>query len=105
MSPAWEHRFAATEHVIVGPGTLARLAEECSARGYTRVVVVTGRTLRERTPVPRAPGGHVDLYRAVVRWVLDGGPPPVDPADAARTARVLDAAQVSAAERRVVLLD
>ncbi|MEZ0448574.1 Gfo/Idh/MocA family protein [Cellulomonas sp. ICMP 17802] len=58
----------------------------------------------DRTPVPRAPGGHVDLYRAVVRWVLDGGPPPVDPADAARTARVLDAAVVSAAERRVVPL-
>ncbi len=58
----------------------------------------------DRQPVPRAPGGHVDLYRAVVRWVVDGGPPPVDPADAARTARVLDAAQVSATERRVVAL-
>jgi predicted dehydrogenase len=58
----------------------------------------------DREPVPRAVGGHVDLYRAVVRWVLDGGPPPVDPADAARTARVLDATRQSAAERRVVLL-
>jgi predicted dehydrogenase len=56
----------------------------------------------DRQPVPRAPGGHVDLYRAVVRWVVDGGPPPVDPVDAARTARVLDAASVSAAEHRVV---
>ncbi|KRD44882.1 oxidoreductase [Cellulomonas sp. Root930] len=58
----------------------------------------------DRQPVPRAAGGHVDLYRAVVRWVVDGGPPPVDPADAARTARVLDAAMVSAAEHRVVRL-
>ncbi|GEK19669.1 Gfo/Idh/MocA family protein [Cellulomonas xylanilytica] len=58
----------------------------------------------DRRPVPRAAGGHVDLYRAVVRWVVDGGPPPVEPADAARTARVLDAALLSAAERRVVTL-
>ena len=58
----------------------------------------------DRQPVPQAAGGHVDVYRAVVRWVVDGGPPPVDPADAARTARVLDAALVSAAERRVVQL-
>jgi len=58
----------------------------------------------DRQPVPRAVGGHVDLYRAVVRWVVDGGPPPVEPADAARTARVLDAALLSAAERRVVQL-
>ena len=48
---AWEHRFAATEHVVVGTGTLARLPDECTARGFTRVAVVTGRTLRERTPV------------------------------------------------------
>lgn len=58
----------------------------------------------DRQPVPQAAGGHGDVYRAVVRWVVDGGPPPVDPADAARTARVLDAALVSAAERRVVQL-
>ncbi len=58
----------------------------------------------ERTPVARAEGGHVDLYRAVVRWVVDGGPPPVDPFDAARTARVLDAARLSADEQRVVHL-
>jgi predicted dehydrogenase len=50
---------------------------------------------RERTPVPRAPGGHADFYRAVIAW-LDGGPAPVDPADAVRTARVLDTARVSA---------
>ena len=58
----------------------------------------------DRQPVPQAAGGHVDLYRAVVRWVRDGGPPPVDPGDAARTARVLDAAVLSATEHRVVAL-
>lgn len=58
----------------------------------------------ERSPVPMPPGGHVDLYREAVRWVVDGGPPPVDPADAVRTARVLDAARTSAAEGVVVRL-
>lgn len=58
----------------------------------------------ERTPVPRAPGSHADLYREVVRWVTDGGPPPVDPWDAVRTAKVLDAALVSAREHRTVPL-
>jgi predicted dehydrogenase len=56
----------------------------------------------ERTPVPRPAGGHVDFYHGVVRWIVEGGRPPVDPLDAVRTARVLDAAQLSAAEHRVV---
>jgi len=51
MAATWEHRFTTTEHVVVGPGTLARLPKECEARGMQRVVVVTGRSLRERTPV------------------------------------------------------
>ncbi len=50
----------------------------------------------ERAPVPRAPGGHGDLYRALQSWLRDGGPAPVDPADAVATARVLDAARVAA---------
>lgn len=58
----------------------------------------------ERTPVPAAPGGHADLYRAVVRWAAEGGPAPVDPLDAVRVARVLDAARVAAAEGRTVKL-
>jgi predicted dehydrogenase len=56
----------------------------------------------DRHPVPRARGGHVDVYRAVVRWIADGGPVPVDPADAVRTARVLDAARTSAEQGQVV---
>lgn len=50
----------------------------------------------ERTPVPRTPGGHTDLYRALQVWLRQGGPVPVDPADAVGTARVLDAARVAA---------
>ncbi|WP_245643381.1 Gfo/Idh/MocA family protein [Sanguibacter suarezii] len=52
---------------------------------------------RERSFVPRAPGGHGDFYPAVSRWLREGGPVPVDPRDAVHTARVLDAARVSAA--------
>ncbi|OCI30944.1 Gfo/Idh/MocA family protein [Oerskovia enterophila] len=54
---------------------------------------------RERTPVPRAPGGHADFYRAVAAW-LAGGPAPVDPADSVRTAHVLDVARESARSGR-----
>lgn len=57
---------------------------------------------RDRVPVPRAPGGHADFYRAVRAWLRDGGPVPVDPADAVRTAEVLDAARVAAREGRRV---
>ena len=53
-------------------------------------------TGRELEPVPQAPGGHADFYRAVVSWLRDGGPVPVDPWDAVRTAHVRVAARVSA---------
>lgn len=58
----------------------------------------------ERAPVRRSPGGHPDFYRAVAAWVRGEGPVPVDPADAVVTARVLDAARVSAREARTVTL-
>ena len=58
----------------------------------------------DRTAVARAPGGHVDFYRAVRSWLADGWPAPVDPWDAVRTALVLEAANVSAREGRVVRL-
>lgn len=60
---------------------------------------------RDRVAVPRASGGHADYYRAVTAWVRDGGPVPVDPWDAVRTAAVLDAARVSAREGRAVAPD
>lgn len=58
----------------------------------------------ERTPVLRTPGGHADYYRVVEAWVRHDGPVPVDPWDAVATARVLDAAVLSAREDRVVHL-
>ena len=51
-------------------------------------------------PVVRAPGSHADFYRAVGRWLAAGGPVPVDPWDAVRTAAVLDAARRSARDGR-----
>lgn len=57
---------------------------------------------RERSAVPRALGGHSDFYRLVDAWLQGGGPVPVDPRDAVRTAEVLDAARVSASQGRRV---
>jgi alcohol dehydrogenase class IV len=51
MAATWTHRFAGTERVVVGAGSLAALPEECDARGMRRVVVATGRSLRESTDV------------------------------------------------------
>lgn len=58
----------------------------------------------ERTAVPAPTGGHHEIYPAVARWVLDGGPVPVDPDDAVATALVLDAARSSAERGQVVTL-
>lgn len=55
---------------------------------------------RERAFVPRASGGHEDFYPAVARWLLEGGPVPVDPRDTVHTAEVLDAARSSARDGR-----
>jgi maleylacetate reductase len=51
MAATWSHRFAGTERVLVGAGSVAGLPDECDARGMRRVVIVTGRTLHERTDV------------------------------------------------------
>ncbi len=51
---------------------------------------------RDRQPVPAAEGGHADFYRALGPWLRGEAPAPVDPADAVRTAEVLDAARESA---------
>lgn len=79
-------------------GAAARTVREDDHEGW----LVHG---ADRVPVPRAPGGHADYYRAVTAWVRDGAPAPVDPWDAVRTATVLDAARVSAREGRVVTVD
>ena len=54
MTSPWQHVAARTERVVVGPGTLSRLPELCDELGMTRVVVVTGRTLQQATPVVAA---------------------------------------------------
>jgi len=59
----------------------------------------------ERTAVPLAPGEHTDFYRGVAAWLRSEGPVPVDPWDAVRTARVLDAARESARSGQVVSFD
>jgi len=58
----------------------------------------------QRSAVRCAPGGHVDFYRGVGRWLTEGGPAPVDPWDAVRNAAVLDAARRSAASGSTVAL-
>ena len=55
----------------------------------------------EPEPVPTARGSYEEFY-AGVREMLDGAPPPVDPADAVRALAVIDAARLSSAEGRVV---
>ncbi|MGL4177741.1 MAG: Gfo/Idh/MocA family protein [Dermatophilaceae bacterium] len=61
----------------------------------------------EREAVPRMPGEQADFYRAVVTALGSPDPQqamPVDPWDAVHTLAVIDAARVSAAENRVVLV-
>jgi maleylacetate reductase len=53
MTVVWQHVAAATERVVVGAGSRSRLGELCDAQGMSRVVVVTGRTLHDQTPVIR----------------------------------------------------
>lgn len=53
-------------------------------------------------PVPTEPGRWNDFYPAFARAVRDGAPVPVDPNDAVATARVLDAARISATTGAVV---
>ncbi|ASR54770.1 Gfo/Idh/MocA family oxidoreductase [Cellulomonas sp. PSBB021] len=56
----------------------------------------------QRTAVPAPTGGHHEIYPALAAWVRGDAPAPVDPADTVETARVLDAALVSAQTRTVV---
>lgn len=60
-----------------------------------------GATPAERR-VPTARGAYQRFYELLRDAIADGGPPPVDPADAIAVLRVLEAAVVSARERRAV---
>ena len=56
------------------------------------------------TPRCARPAEHERFYAGVRDALLEGGPMPVDPRDAVRTARILDAARASADTGTVVAL-
>ncbi|GAA2050478.1 Gfo/Idh/MocA family oxidoreductase [Catenulispora yoronensis] len=51
---------------------------------------------------PTRAGSYVEFYEGIARALREGGPNPVDPADAVAMLKVLEAARLSAAEQRVV---
>jgi predicted dehydrogenase len=58
-----------------------------------------------REEVPLEPGAYVRFYEAVVPWLRDGAPPPVDPRDSLACLRVLEAARRSAATNSAIELE
>ena len=58
----------------------------------------------QSVPVPPVAGNWPHFYAAVRDALRDGSPMPVDPGDAVEVLRVIEAARVSAAERRVIEL-
>jgi predicted dehydrogenase len=54
--------------------------------------------------VPTERGAYERYYAGVAAAIGDGAPPPVDPADAVAAIAVIEAANVSAHEQRVVVL-
>ncbi|MEU4833770.1 Gfo/Idh/MocA family oxidoreductase [Streptosporangium sp. NPDC023615] len=58
----------------------------------------------ETRAVRTEPGGYGGFYPAVLACLRDGAPPPVEPEEVAAALAVLEAARLSAAERRVVTL-
>jgi len=53
-------------------------------------------------PVPSERGEWPQFYAQLERALRDGGPPPVDPADAIATLEVIEAARVADADKRVL---
>ena len=66
-----------------------------------RLVDASGAT----TEIAIERGRYEEFYAGVRRWLEDGAPPPVDPADSVAGLRVLEAARRSADERAVIALD
>ncbi|HZU58424.1 MAG TPA: Gfo/Idh/MocA family oxidoreductase [Actinocrinis sp.] len=58
----------------------------------------------DERPYPSLPGDYPAFYAAVATALRDGGPRPVEPADAITALEVLEAARLSAAEDRTVSL-
>jgi scyllo-inositol 2-dehydrogenase (NADP+) len=75
--------------------------------GLAVAVADQGRLVRgdEVTPVASEPGRWDLFYPAMAAAVRGEGPVPVEPGDAVRTLELIEAARVSAAEHRVVVLE
>ena len=56
----------------------------------------------ETRRIPTVPGAYPRFYEGVVSALREGAPPPVDPADAVAVIEVIEAARLSARDRRVV---
>ena len=94
--------FDVQEAQLKAGGTPASLGDawgQEDAAAYGILTTATG-----ATTVPTERGRWDTYYPAAAAAVQGSGPLPVDPADAVRTAQVLDAARVSADEHRVVEL-
>ena len=82
-----------------------RPADDLAGWGYeTPEYWGTLRTAAGQERVPSEQGRYHDFYEAFAAAVRDGSAPPVTAAEAVATLAVLDAARVSAAENRVVML-
>jgi predicted dehydrogenase len=53
---------------------------------------------------PTLPGAYQLFYAGLATCLLDGGPPPIDPADAVLTAEIIEAARQSAADQQVIAI-
>jgi scyllo-inositol 2-dehydrogenase (NADP+) len=58
----------------------------------------------ESQPIETEPGAYQRYYEGIVTALVEGGPPPVDPRDAVAVLEVIEAAQASARDGRLVTL-
>ena len=70
------------------------------ARTFGELISADG----SRRKIPTLRGRYEEFYRELVACIRDGGPPPVDPASARDTLKVVEAALYSAAEGRKTLV-
>ncbi len=94
--------FDVQEAQLKAGGSPASLGADWGLEDPSAYGVLT--TASGATPVPTERGRWDTYYPAAAAAIRGAGPLPVDPADAVATARVLDAARLSAQERRVVEL-
>jgi predicted dehydrogenase len=94
--------FDVQEEQLKAGGTPASLGTGWGQEDASAYGVLT--TASGSVTVPTERGRWDTFYPAAAAAIRGAGPLPVDPADAVATARVLDAARLSAAEKRVVEL-